>query len=36
DVYHTYLTLRGRVNRTQFLDELKDKLIAKMDKDDSK
>lgn len=36
DVYHTYLTLRGRVNRTQFLDELKDKLIAKMDKDDRK
>lgn len=36
DIYHTYLTIRGRANRTQFLDELKAKLIAKMDKDDQK
>ncbi|WP_436414087.1 RteC domain-containing protein [Petrimonas sp.] len=34
DVYHTYLTIRGRNNRTQFLDELKANLISKMDKDD--
>ncbi|MDP4201155.1 MAG: RteC domain-containing protein [Bacteroidota bacterium] len=36
DVYHTYLSIRGRNNRTQFLDELKSKLIAKMNKDDQK
>lgn len=34
DVYHTYLSMRSRTNRTQFLDELKEKLIAKMNKDD--
>ena len=34
DVYHTYLSMRGRINRTQFLDELKEKLNAKMNKDD--
>jgi hypothetical protein len=36
DVYHTYLTIRGRNNRVQLLDELKEKLIAKMNKDDQK
>jgi hypothetical protein len=36
DVYHTYLTIRGRTNRVQLLDELKEKLIAKMNKDDQK
>ena len=36
DVYHTYLAIRGRINRTQFLDELKAKLTAKMEKDDQK
>ena len=34
--YHTYLEIRGRGNRTQFLDELKEKLIRKMDEDDNK
>lgn len=34
--YHTYLEIRGRANRTQFLDELKEKLIRKMDEDDDK
>ncbi len=34
--YHTYLEIRGRANRTQFLDELKEKLISKMDEDDNK
>lgn len=34
--YHTYLEIRDRANRTQFLDELKEKLIKKMDEDDSK
>ena len=36
DVYRTYLEIRERNNRTQFLDELKEKLIKKMDEDDSK
>ena len=36
DVYHTFLAIRRRGNRTQFLDELKAKLIAKMNKDDQK
>jgi hypothetical protein len=36
DVYRTYLSIRGRANRTQFLDQLKEKLIAKMNKDDQK
>jgi RteC protein. len=36
DVYRTYLSIRGRANRTQFLDQLKDKLVAKMNKDDQK
>lgn len=36
DVYHTYLAIRGRANRTQFLDQLKEKLVAKMNKDDQK
>lgn len=34
--YHTYLEIRERASRTQFLDELKEKLIRKMDEDDSK
>lgn len=34
--YHTYLEMRDRANRTQFLDELKEKLIRKMDEDDSR
>lgn len=34
NVYHTYLEIRERSNRTQFLDELKEKLIRKMDEDD--
>jgi len=34
--YHTYIEIRERANRTQFLDELKAKLIAKMEADDSK
>lgn len=34
--YHTYLEMRGRTNRTQFLDELKEKLTRKMDEDDNK
>lgn len=36
DVYRTYLSIRGRANRTQFLDQLKEKLVAKMNKDDQK
>jgi len=36
DVYHTYLAIRRRSNPTQFLDELKDGLLAKMNKDDQK
>lgn len=36
DVYRTYLEIRERHNRTQFLDELKEKLIKKMDEDDSR
>ncbi len=36
DVYHTYLAIRRRSNRTQFLDDLKEGLIAKMNKDDQK
>jgi len=36
EIYHTYLSIRGRTNRTQFLDELKESLIAKMNKDDQK
>ena len=36
DVYRTYLEIRERNNRTRFLDELKEKLIKKMDEDDSK
>lgn len=36
DVYHTYLAIRRRTNRTQFLDDLKESLIAKMNKDDQK
>ncbi len=36
DVYRTYLSIRGRTNRTQFLDQLKERLIAKMNKDDQK
>jgi len=36
DVYRTYLEIRERNNRTRFLDELKDRLIKKMDEDDSK
>lgn len=31
--YHTYIEIKERANRTQFLDELKAKLIAKMDSD---
>ena len=34
--YHTYLEMRDRANRTQFLDELKEKLIRKMDEDDAR
>ncbi len=34
--YHTYLEMRDRANRTQFLDELKEKLIKKMDEDDAR
>lgn len=34
--YHTYLEIRERSNRTQFLDKLKELLIAKMDNDDCK
>ena len=36
DIYHTYLSIRGRTNRTQFLDELKERLIDRMNKDDQK
>lgn len=36
DVYHTYLSIRERTNRTQFLDKLKEKLINKMNIDDQK
>lgn len=36
DVYHIYLAIRRRSNRTQFLDDLKESLIAKMNKDDQK
>jgi hypothetical protein len=36
DIYHTYLSIRERNNRTQFLDELREKFILKMDKDDQK
>lgn len=36
DIYRTYLEIRERNNRTQFLDELKEKLIKKIDEDDSK
>ena len=37
DFYHTYLELRNRkMNRTKFLDLLKDSLINKMDEQDEK
>ncbi|MFH6967176.1 RteC domain-containing protein [Flavobacterium sp. FlaQc-28] len=37
DFYHTYLELRGRkINRTKFLDNLRDILIKKMDDQDEK
>lgn len=37
DYYHTYLELRTRkVNRTKFLDALRDGLINKMDEQDEK
>jgi len=35
--YHTYLELRGRkINRTKFLDSLRDSLIKKMDEQDER
>ncbi|MEN9919574.1 MAG: hypothetical protein RL662_2010 [Bacteroidota bacterium] len=34
--YHTYIEIKDRANRTQFLDELKEKLIRKMDEEDSR
>ncbi len=35
DFYHTYLELKSRkVNRTKFLDALKENLIRKMDEQD--
>ena len=34
--YHTYIEIRERTNRTQFLDELKEILMRKIDKDDRK
>lgn len=36
NVYHTYIEIKSRANRTQFLDELKARLIARMDEDDQK
>lgn len=37
DFYHTYLELRSRkMNRTKFLDSLRDALIKKMDEQDEK
>lgn len=36
NVYHTYIEIKDRANRTQFLDELKEKLLAKMDAEDQK
>ena len=34
--YHTYIEIRERANRTQFLDELKEIFMRKIDKDDRK
>ena len=34
--YHTYIEIKERANRTQFLDELKAKLTARMNADDAK
>ena len=34
--YHTYIEIRERINQTQFLDELKEILTRKIDKDDRK
>ena len=37
DFYHAYLELKNRkVNRTKFLDSLRDRLIMKMDEQDEK
>lgn len=37
DFYHTYLELKNRkVNRTKFLDSLRDGLTRKMDEQDEK
>lgn len=37
DFYHTYLEIRNRkINRTKFLDSLKDAIIRKMDEQDEK
>src|SRR5690606_6098210 len=37
DFYHTYLELKNRkVNRTKFLDSLKENIIKKMDEQDEK
>lgn len=36
NIYHTYIEIKDRANRTQFLDELKEKLLAKMDAEDQK
>ena len=34
--YHTYIEIRERANRTQFLNELKEILIRKMNDNDNK
>ena len=37
DFYHSYLELKGRkINRTKFLDSLRDALIKRMDEQDEK
>jgi len=37
DFYHTYLELRGRkINRTKFIDTLRESLVKKMDEQDEK
>ncbi len=37
DFYHTYMELKSRkINRTKFLDGLRDALIQKMDEQDEK
>lgn len=36
NIYHTYVEMKSRANRTQFLDELRDRLNKRMEDDDQK